>query len=111
RKLAYRLGRSRIAYIGTTKKGLARVAQSVATKADEILGERGILTVHARLVTCPPRRRIKMWLKLERAFLLGFREVFGEKPWWNSHGKRMKERDEFRYFSKARIRRIVEDLS
>jgi len=111
KKLSYKVGRSRIAYIGTTKKGLARVAQSVATKADEILGNRGILKLHARIVTCRPRQRVKMWLKLERALLLEFREMYDEVPKWNSHGKKMKVVDEFEYFSKSRVRRIIEDLS
>ena len=111
KKLGYKSGRSRVAYIGTTKKGLARVAQSAATKADDILGNRGILKLHARIVTCRPRQSVKMWLKLERALLLCFREEFGEVPQWNSHGKSMRTVDEFQYFSKARISRIIEDLS
>lgn len=35
--LKYPWGRSRIAYIGTTKKGIARFAQSAAAKADDVL--------------------------------------------------------------------------
>jgi hypothetical protein len=79
--IKYEFGRSRILYIGTTKNGSARVAQSVASRADHILGTHGIKSFEARIVTCRPRRRVKTWEKLERAMLLCFRELFGELPY------------------------------
>src|SRR5262245_43612878 len=91
--------KSRIAYIGTTRRGVGRVAGSVAHRANDILSLRGVRRFHARVVTCPPRQRVSTWLKLERALLLAFKSKFGMVPLCNSHGKGMRERDEFRYFS------------
>jgi len=111
KKIKYPKGRSRVAYIGTTRKGVRRVAASVAGKADEILGLRGVKSCRAHIITCRPRQRVKTWLKLERALLVTFRELYGRIPECNSHGKEMKRRDEFEYFSYARIRRVLEELT
>lgn len=54
---------------------------------------------------------MKTWLKMERAFLLVFREMFGDVPVCNSQGKKITEHDEFEYFARARIKRVIEDLS
>ena len=83
----------------------------LAVRANDILELRGVRSFTARIITCPPRRNVSTWLKLERALLLGFKEKFGEVPKCNSHGKRMKETDEFRYFRKKGVLRVVDDLS
>jgi hypothetical protein len=111
KRLKYPEGRSRIAYIGTTKKGAARMAQSIAARADVILGLRGVRSFHARVVTCRPRRNVKTWIKLERALLVKFKEMYGSVPECNSHGKRMKARDVFRIFSESGVRTVLEDLA
>lgn len=111
KKLQYRSGRSSIVYVGTTKNGRARIAQSVATRAARILSFPGVRSFEARIVTCVGRQRVKMWLKLERALLLAFRDLFGEVPRCNLHGAKIRETDEFEYFRKERLRRIVEDIS
>jgi len=112
RRLQYgKKHRSRIAYIGTTKKGMSRVARSVAFRANDILELRGVRSFTARIVTCPPRRNVVTWRKLERALLVGFKERFGEIPKCNSYGKRMKEKDVFRYFRKKAVLRVIDDLS
>jgi hypothetical protein len=111
KKLQYKNGRSFIAYIGTTKNGGARIAQSVATRAKRILGLHGVTEFQARTISCKPRQRVKMWHKLERALLLCFKEQFGEVPECNTQGKNFVETDEFSYFVKARIKRVLEDLS
>jgi hypothetical protein len=43
--------------------------------------------------------------------LLMFREMYGEIPKCNTHGRNIKQVDEFRYFRKEGIRRILEDLA
>lgn len=111
RSIRYRWGRSRILYIGTTRMGGTRVAQSVASRADYILEQHGIRIFHARVITCSARRRVRTWEKLERALLLTFREVFGELPMCNSRGSRMQSRDEFEYFSRERLKAVVRELS
>ncbi len=111
KRLEYEDGRSRIAYIGTTKTGVTRVAQSAAARTEDVFGQRGVLEFHTRIITCKPRQRVKTWHKLERACLLVFRERFGEVPLCNSQGNKMKETDEFSYFARSRIERIIDDLS
>ncbi len=111
KRLKYKNGKSRIAYIGTTKKGVARIAQSAAARAEDILKLHGVRTFHARILTCNPRQRVKTWIKLERGLLLCFRERFGEVPKCNSQGKRMKEVDEFYYFAKKHLINIIGELA
>src|SRR5436305_1278922 len=55
KKIRYKGGRSYIAYIGTTERGIDRVAQSAATRADEVLSLRGIKNFNVHVVTCTPR--------------------------------------------------------
>lgn len=111
KRLRYPNGKSRIAYIGTTRRGISRISQSVAARADDILSLHGVRSFHARIITCRPRQGIKTWLKLERALLLRFRETFGEIPSCNSHGSSMRETDEFRYFSKSGVSNVIDELS
>ena len=51
------------------------------------------------------------WRKLERALLLSSRERFGEVPECNLHGKKFKERDEFKYFSKTKVSKVIDELT
>lgn len=111
RQLRYRHGRSSIAYIGTTKKGLSRIAESAAFHADEILNLRGVTNVTAKILTCKSRPNVKTWRKLERAMLLTFREVYGEIPDQNHQGEKIKQTDEFKYFNQSAIRKIIGKLS
>ena len=111
KRIKYSGGKSRIAYIGTTKNGVTRIAQSVAFRADDILSLHGVRTFHARIVTCRPRQKVATWRILERAFLLCFRERFGEVPKFNSRGKKMKVTDEFRYFRRAGVDSVIDELN
>jgi len=111
KRLKYAKGKSRIAYIGTTKKGVDRIAQSVAARAEDILSLHGVRTFHVRVVTCNPRQNVKTWIKLERGLLLCFRERFGLIPQCNTQGKNMKETDEFYYFAKKGVLNIIDELS
>jgi hypothetical protein len=111
KSLKYPRGKSRIAYIGTTKRGLRRIATSAAKHAEEILGLSGVRSIVARIVTCQPRQRVKTWLVLERALLLAFREKYGSQPKFNLHGKKIKPRDELEYFSRKRLSEILSEIS
>ena len=111
KKFSYPHGRkSHIAYIGTTKKGVAHIAGSAAERAQEILSLHGVNKVTARVVTCAPRRRVKTWHKLERALMLQFRAEYGSVPKCNTQGKRLIEADEFEYFSRDAVRKTVQKL-
>lgn len=107
----YKKGRSGIVYIGTTTRGVGRLASSAAHRAPEVLGLRGVRSFTVRVVSCQARQRVRTWSKLERGLLLVFKEKYGEVPHCNSHGKAMKPRDEYEYFQKARLVRILEDLA
>ncbi len=109
--LKYPYGKSRIAYIGTTEKGIQRVAQSVAYRANHILSLHGVRSFEARIVSCRPRQNVSTWKKLESALLLGFRRQFGKVPRFNQKGAKMNESDEFSYFNEKRIREIINRLS
>jgi hypothetical protein len=111
KKLKYETGRSRIVYIGTTKNGKGRVAESVATRASAILTMHGVFGFEARIVTCTARRNVKSWRKLEMALIIVFRERFGEPPKCNDRGRAKRPTDHFTYFSKTRLTTIIEDLS
>src|SRR5258706_15122411 len=67
KKLKYDLGRSHIAYIGTTKKGANRIASSAAKKAHELLTMHGIKHLDFFVVRSGRRRNVESWKKLERA--------------------------------------------
>lgn len=111
KKLPYKYDKSRIVYIGTTTQGMARIATSAAAKAEAILSHHGIDSFEVKIVTCRPRQNVKTWIKLERAFLLTFREKFGEIPKYNSHGARMRWTDELKYFTRSRLEQIITELS
>jgi hypothetical protein len=51
-----------------------------------------------RVVRLKPTPERKDLVKLERALLRTFREIYNDVPRCNSHGKKMKELDEYRYF-------------
>lgn len=80
KRIKYPFGRSRIAYIGTTKRGVRRLATSMSTKAERALRKHGVREFAIRIVTCKGRRRVQTWKKLERGLLLTFREMHGAVP-------------------------------
>ena len=111
KKLKCQNGKSRIAYIGTTKKGISRISQSVASRAETILKLHGVRSFHARVVTCKKRKNVRTWHKLERAMLITFKDLYGTVPMCNSLGSKMKKTDEFKYFAPAAVRTILEELA
>ena len=106
KSLRYKFGKSSIAYIGTTKRGLKRIAESVADKADSIL-KRGVTKLTAHFLFCRGRRGAQVWRKLERALIISFREMYGEVPRHNSHGKGLQWGDEANYFSHSALRAMI----
>jgi len=83
----YPLRRSRIIYIGTTSVGLHRLASSMATKAADVLLERGVRFLEVYAVTCPPRPGLDSWRRLERDLLVTFGIMYGRVPKSNTSGK------------------------
>lgn len=111
RKLKYPSGYSQIAYIGTTKKGINRIIQSSAYRSKDVLWKHGVQSFDVRIVTCMARQGFKSWVKLERALIITFREMFGEIPLCNVQGKNTKLADEYERFAEDRLKRIIETLS
>lgn len=107
RLLKYRHGRSSIGYIGTTKNGIRRMAESVATHAADLLSRHGVTECEVWPVSSAPLQHVKTWQKLERGLLLVFRSIYGEVPVCNQHGKQIQEDDEFEYFSKQRLESVI----
>ena len=109
--LRYQYGKSAIAYIGTTRKGISRIAQSVAARAERILRLHGVKGFEVRILTCGRRQNVSTWRKLERACLIAFRKEFGEVPRFNKQGSKIKESDEFHYFKYGRVGEVIKSLS
>ena len=111
KKFDYPKGRSKVAYIGTTKNGIFRMTSSVAERANHILKLHGVESFDVRIITCPRRKHIKMWFKLEHACLVAFREHYGAPPKCNDQTDGKNAGTVFNYFSKTRIKRILEDVA
>ena len=80
----YRNGRSRILYIGTTKKGGNRPAASAVNKASEAFYKlHGVKTIDVHVVTCAPRKAMQTWKRLESALLDVFRNRYFQLPKYN----------------------------
>ena len=86
----YRGGRSRIAYIGTSKRGARRIASSAAHRADEVFSKRGSRQMDVFIASCEARPGLKSWEYLERALLANFLAQYQELPFCNRQGKKYK---------------------
>jgi len=108
--IKYKYGRSRIAYIGTTKRGVHRIAQSAAKQSKELLGIHGVRELQFHVVACGPRQGVKTWKKLERALLILFREQLGEVPKGNRQGPGLRWRDEREIFGRRSLEKIFSSI-
>jgi hypothetical protein len=78
------VGRSRIIYIGTTKKGAGRPAASAVNKASEVFYNlHGVRSIEVHIVTCAAHGRKQTWKKLEAALLDAFRQKYLQLPKYN----------------------------
>jgi hypothetical protein len=98
--------RSPILYIGTTKRGARRIAQSAAARAEALLQDRGVRQISFHIVRCTPLRKVKTWVKLERALLLAFKHTYGSVPVAMS-SRNARWRDELDYFSEKRLAAVL----
>lgn len=112
KRLSYPNGNSKIVYIGTTKKGISRVAASAALKVNEALKKySGIKKLTVRIVTCKPRQKVRTWFALERALLTAFRLRYGKLPKSNLKGEKLNPDVVFTLFARKRMGEIIDDLS
>jgi hypothetical protein len=108
--VVYGTGRSKVVYIGATDAGLNQVVASVAALTDEILANHDLTHFDAHVITCKAIARVETWRKLERALLMTFRDLYGEPPLCNRRGAGIQEEDEFSFFTRERIRNVLQDL-
>jgi hypothetical protein len=78
------VGRSKILYIGTTKKGAGRPAASAVNKASDVFYHlHGVRTIDVHIVTCATHNKKQTWKKLEAALLDAFRHRYFQLPKYN----------------------------
>jgi hypothetical protein len=106
----YTYGRSRIVYIGTSKNGASRVAQSAVYKGKPFLQDFGINTLSAFVITVPGTQNVRRWKQLESALLLAFRREYGEKPRANKQQPRTKPETVFKDFKERTLVDILRSL-
>lgn len=108
--LTYKKGKSRIVYVGTTKKGVSRILSSMAHRCKTALKLPGVKWCSAHILVPKRRPGLKSWEELERWMLVKFKEIHGEVPTLNKTGKRMKEKNLSKCFRPRRIERIIAAL-
>jgi hypothetical protein len=76
--------RSRVIYIGTTKRGAGRPAASAVNKASQIFyNEWGVKTIEVYIVTCRGRQAMPTWKRLEAALIHAFWNIHHQIPEYN----------------------------
>jgi len=101
---------SPILYIGTTEKGVARMAVSAAHRAEDILGRYGTRKFVVRAVTCQRRAGMQTWRVLEKDLLRRFKLHHGEVPRLNESGKNLNPNHLSRYFSERTLDKILKEF-
>lgn len=56
-------------------------------KAIAFLDKWGVRYLEVYLVTCPPRQKVRTWLRLEQDLLIAFKFIYGRVPEANMSGK------------------------
>lgn len=109
RREPYERGRSAIVYIGTTRKGLSRIAVSAAARAKALLRNYGSYELKVYLVYIKGGRQgvSNSWEKLERALIHTFRTMYGAVPLLNTSGKKVNWARYAGYFAEGRLRKIL----
>lgn len=103
---SYPWKKSPILYIGTTAKGVARIAASAAHRTDEIFGRYGIHKFVARVVSCQRRAGMQTWKVLEKDLLRRFKARHGEVPSLNEW-KNLNPHHLSGYFTESTLDKIV----
>jgi hypothetical protein len=102
--------RSPVLYIGTTEKGVARMAVSAAQRAEDILSRYGTRRFVVRVVTCQRRAGMQRWRVLEKDLLRRFKLHHGEVPLLNESGKNLKPGHLSGLFSERKLDKILREF-
>ncbi len=96
-------------YVGTTEKGVSRIASSVAARSEAVFAKWGIKTIDVQVVWCEPLQKVKSWRLLERAILADFLSIYGELPQLNKQGKSYKwDTKVSRYFRRIAVTKLLD---
>jgi hypothetical protein len=107
----YQRGQSRIMYVGTTSKGVSRIANSVAVRSEAIFEKWGIRSMDVHIVWCTPLQKVKSWKLLERAVLADFVSIYGELPECNKQGKSFQwDTTVSKYFRRTAVTKILNNF-
>lgn len=98
--------RSPILYIGTTARGVARIAASAAHRAEDIFARYGTQRFEVRVVTCRRRAGMQTWKVLEKDLLRRFKGRHGDVPHLNEW-KNLNPLHLSGYFSDRTLDRIL----
>lgn len=105
---AYPKGRTRILYIGRTRKGAERVLSSVSDRLWEAFPKlHGVDSLDVYIVDWKGRKALNSSRYAERAFLVAFRQLYGTVPRLNEMGKRMGTNGAFDWFNPDPIVRYL----
>lgn len=108
--LKYKYGKSKIAYIGTTKKGSHRIAVSAAKKAELLLTEYGVKHLDFFVVVSSKRSNVSTWRALESSLILTFRDINGVVPKANIMGSKMNRDKKSRLYRNTNLEKIIKEL-
>ncbi len=105
--------RSRIVYIGETRKGTRRPASSAASKSLKAFGKlRGVRRIDVHPITFRGKQHVRMWEVLERGLLSTFKEIYGDIPCYNRQGRGKKfVVSAINYFSPKRLKTLITTLA
>jgi hypothetical protein len=109
----YKKGRSRIVYIGETRRDNRRPASSAARVARAAFGILpGVRQIDVHPLTFRGKQSVRMWEALEHDLLAMFKHMHGEVPRYNIQGKGKRFAvDEIKLFRKKRLESIIKSLS
>ncbi len=112
RAIPYANGRSRVIYIGTTKKGESRPASNAASKSLSAFDElRGVKSTEVNLLVSQKRRNVETWAKLESALLVVFRALYGVLPRFNKRLEEFRRLEQVeKYFHSKRLIRVLRNF-
>jgi len=101
---------SRILYVGTTAKGVARITTSVAARAKDIFARYGVRKFHVRVVTCTKRPGLSSWKVLEKDLLRRFKALHGGVPLLNKQGRNLKPHLLSGLFPEGKLDKILNEF-
>ena len=105
------LKKSRIVYIGESKQGAKRSANSLVAMSNRVFGEqRGVKQIDAHVLTFHGRQGLVARKLLEGYLLKVFEELYGDLPYCNRRGTSLIARKN-PHFRRPRLVSILEKLS